>query len=79
MALSLGGDKGGPVADARYFNPLTGNYDSAIRYTQHIVVGKSNRWLPKGLTMRQVRDGDTTGYKRKKAGDGVPGWVWVKQ
>lgn len=77
--LSLGGDDNGPAFSVSYFDPLTGGYGSEVRYKQYIDTrGRQCNWLPRGLTMRQVRDGDTAGYKRKKAADSVPGWVWVK-
>lgn len=76
---SLGGDDKGPSFASSFYDPLTGGYGSEVRYKQYVDVGKrQSNWLPRGLTMRQVRDGDTAGYKRKRAGEGVPGWVWVK-
>lgn len=76
--LSLGGS--GPKAPVMYFDPLTGTYGSKVRYKQHLTLGTGKcNWLPRGLNMRQVRNKDTAGYKRKRAASGVPGWVWVKR
>ena len=78
MGLKLGGK--GPSIPVSYFNPLTGGYGAPVRYTQHLDVGKrESNWLPKGLTMAKVKAGDTAGYKRMRAAENVPGWVWVKQ
>ena len=78
--LSLGGNESDFVAAVSYFDPLSGGYGSKIRYTQHLDTGRrQSNWLPRGLTMKQVREKDTAGYKRKRAAEGVPGWVWVKR
>ena len=77
MSLSLGGD--GPAFGVSYFNPLTGKYDSPFRYKQHLHTGtRESNWLPPGLTMANVKAGETEGYQCRIAGGGVPGWVWVK-
>lgn len=77
MGLTLGGD--GPTFGESYFNPLSGGYDAPVRYRQFIDTGRrQTNWLPPGLTMRQVRTGETKGFKRKQAADSVPGVVWVK-
>jgi hypothetical protein len=78
MTLKTGSD--GPAFGVSWYNPLTGGYGSSVKYTQHIEAGKRiTYWLPKGLTLSQVRASDTEGYKRVRAGEGVPGWVWVRR
>jgi hypothetical protein len=77
MSLKLGSE--GPAFGVSYFDPLTGQYGSKVRYKQHLNAGtRESHWLPPGLTIAKVKAGDTAGYKRTKAADNVPGWVWVK-
>jgi hypothetical protein len=76
MTLKTGSD--GPAFGVSWFNPLTGGYGSAVRYTQFLDAGKrQSHWLPTGLTMAKVRAGDTEGYECVNAGENVPGVVWV--
>lgn len=78
MTLKLGSE--GPAFGVSWYDPLTGGYGSPVKYTQYVDAAKrTSNWLPRGLNMKQVREGDTAGYKRVKAGEGVPGWVWVKK
>ena len=78
MTLKTGSD--GPAFAESWYNPLTGGYGSPVKYKQHLdPMKRICHWLPRGLTLAQVRAGDTEGYKRVRAADGVPGWVWVKR
>lgn len=76
MGLKTGSD--GPAFGVSYFDPLTGQYGSPVRYRQHIDAAKhTSHWLPPGLTMGQVKAGPKD-YKAIPAAHGVPGLVWVK-
>lgn len=78
--LSLGGNDSGAQGKRGYFNPLTGGFDSPVRYTQHLNAGtRQSNWLPRGLSVRDLYQKKTDGYQRKRAAAGIPGWVWVKK
>ena len=78
--LTLGEDPKAKGVQSKpgYFNPLTGKFDAETRYTQHLNIGtRESNWLPRGLTVRDLYLRKTDGYRRRKAAEGIPGWVWV--